>query len=122
MCDVEGVRNLIGTGLVELAGGLLTAIFSDRPAFRTSASMTDFRAGNSIAFGASLQRAFKTVRPIFRERGKINAEVTGRLTETLGRRASYQGLSRGKTGSSGCSRPGHNACSTMFSDRSPTFR
>ncbi len=84
MSDVEGVRNLIGTGLVELAGGLLTAAISTVLLFRTSASMTSFVLLIIIAFGLVLQRAFKTVRPIFRERGKINAEVTGRLTETLG--------------------------------------
>lgn len=84
MSDVEGVRNLIGTGLVELAGGLLTAAISTVILFRTSATMTSFVLLILIAFGLVLQRAFKTVRPIFRERGKINAEVTGRLTETLG--------------------------------------
>ena len=84
MSDVEGVRNLIGTGLVELVGGLLTAVISTVVLFRTSALMTSFVLLVLLAFGAVLQRAFKTVRPIFRERGKINAEVTGRLTETLG--------------------------------------
>ncbi len=84
MSDVEGVRNLIGTGLVELAGGLLTALISTVLLFRTSATMTSFVLLILIVFGVILQRAFKSVRPIFRERGKINAEVTGRLTETLG--------------------------------------
>jgi subfamily B ATP-binding cassette protein MsbA len=84
MSDVEGVRNLIGTGLVELAGGLLTAVIATVVLFRTSATMTTVVLVVLLAFGAVLQRAFRTVRPIFRERGKINAEVTGRLTETLG--------------------------------------
>jgi len=84
MSDVEGVRNLIGTGLVELAGGLLTAAISTFLLFRTSATMTSFVLIILIAFGVVLQRAFKSVRPIFRERSKITAEVTGRLTETLG--------------------------------------
>jgi subfamily B ATP-binding cassette protein MsbA len=84
MSDVEGVRNLIGTGLVELVGGLLTAVISTVLLFRTSATMTVLVLVVVVGFGAVLQRAFKTVRPIFRERGKINAEVTGRLTETLG--------------------------------------
>ena len=84
MSDVEGIRNLIGTGLVELVGGLLTAIISMVLLFRTSATMTSLVLIIVITFGAVLQRAFKTVRPIFRERGKITAEVTGRLTETLG--------------------------------------
>jgi ABC-type multidrug transport system fused ATPase/permease subunit len=84
MSDVEGVRNLIGTGLVELVGGLLTAVIATVVLFRTSALMTSLVLVILLAFGTVLQRAFKTVRPIFRERGKINAEVTGRLTETLG--------------------------------------
>ena len=84
MSDVEGVRNLVGTGLVELTGGLLTAVISTFLLFRTNAMMTSFVLIILITFGLVLQRAFKTVRPIFRERGKITAEVTGRLTETLG--------------------------------------
>jgi ABC-type multidrug transport system fused ATPase/permease subunit len=84
MSDVEGVRNLIGTGLVELVGGLLTAVISTFLLFRTSAIMTLVVLVIVGAFATVLQRAFKTVRPIFRERGKITAEVTGRLTETLG--------------------------------------
>lgn len=84
MSDVEGVRNLIGTGLVELAGGFLTAIISTVLLFRTSVMMTAVVSVTLLVFGVVLRRAFKTVRPIFRERNKINAEVTGRLTETLG--------------------------------------
>jgi subfamily B ATP-binding cassette protein MsbA len=84
MSDVEGVRNLIGTGLVELVGGLLTAVISTVLLFRISATMTALVLIIVLAFVSVLQRAFKTVRPIFRERGKITAEVTGRLTETLG--------------------------------------
>jgi ABC-type multidrug transport system fused ATPase/permease subunit len=84
MSDVEGVRNLMGTGLVELAGGLITAIISTVLLFRASATMTSLVLVILLVFGLVLQRAFKIVRPIFRERGKINAEVTGRLTETLG--------------------------------------
>ena len=84
MSDVEGIRNLIGTGLVELVGGLLTAVIATVLLFRTSATMTVLVLVIVITFSLVLQRAFKTVRPIFRERGKITAEVTGRLTETLG--------------------------------------
>lgn len=84
MSDVEGVRNLIGTGLVELVGGVITALISTVLLFRTSVTMTTFVLIILMVFGVLLQRAFKTVRPIFRERGKITAEVTGRLTETLG--------------------------------------
>jgi subfamily B ATP-binding cassette protein MsbA len=84
MSDVEGVRNLVGTGLVELVGGLLTAVIATVLLFRTSAAMTSVVLVVLLVFGVVLQRAFRTVRPIFRDRGKINAEVTGRLTETLG--------------------------------------
>lgn len=84
MSDVEGIRNLMGTGLVELAGGLLTAVISTILLFRISALMTSVTLVVLLLFGSLLQRAFKTVRPIFRARGKLTAEVTGRLTETLG--------------------------------------
>ena len=84
MTDVEGVRNLIGTGLVELAGGLLTAVIALIVLMRISASMTIFAFSCLLLFSFALKRAFAVVRPIFRERGKINAEVTGRLTESLG--------------------------------------
>jgi ABC-type multidrug transport system fused ATPase/permease subunit len=84
MSDVEGMRNLIGTGLIEFVGGLLTAIGSLIFLLRLSAPMTLISLGVVLCFGLTLRRAFKTIRPIFRERGKINAEVTGRLTEALG--------------------------------------
>jgi subfamily B ATP-binding cassette protein MsbA len=84
MTDVEGVRNLIGTGLVELLGGLMTACFALVILLRISAVMTGLVAAISIGFCFGLAKMFKFVRPIFRERGVINAEVTGRLTESLG--------------------------------------
>ena len=84
MSDVEGVRNLIGTGLVDLAGGLLTACIALVVLFRISALMTGMAFGFLLVFALALQKAFTTIRPIFRERGKINAEVTGRLAESLG--------------------------------------
>src|SRR5271154_2207890 len=84
MSDVEGVRNLIGTGLVEFAGGIVTALFAMVYLLRTSASMTALAFVVLIVFGLTLNRAFKTIRPIFRARPKINAEVTGRLTESIG--------------------------------------
>ena len=84
MTDVEGVRNLIGTGLVEFAGGLLTAALALVLMLRTSAVMTLVTFLSLAAFSAVLYRAFGVLRPIFRERGKIYAEVTGRLTESLG--------------------------------------
>ncbi|MEX2262101.1 MAG: ABC transporter ATP-binding protein [Bryobacteraceae bacterium] len=84
MTDVEGVRNLIGTGLVEFAGGLLTAAIALVILLRISPLMTGLALSFVLVFGLALGRAFKVVRPIFRERGKINADVTGRLTESLG--------------------------------------
>jgi ABC-type multidrug transport system fused ATPase/permease subunit len=84
MSDVEGIRNLLGTGLVDFAGGLLTAAIALWWLMRISSEMTLIAVGSLAAFGAFLTKAFSTIRPIFRERGKINAEVTGRLTESLG--------------------------------------
>src|SRR5713226_8310575 len=84
MSDVEGVRNLIGTGLVDLVGGLLTAGIALVVLFRLSALMTAVAFGFLLCFALALYKAFGTIRPIFRERGKINAEVTGRLSESLG--------------------------------------
>ena len=84
MSDVEGVRNLIGTGLIELVGGLMTAILSLIILLRINALMTGLVFVVLILCAGFLQRAFRTIRPIFRQRPKINAEVTGRLTESLG--------------------------------------
>jgi len=84
MSDVEGVRNLIGTGLVEFAGGLLTAILALIYLLRISVVMTLVAFGVLVVFAFALNKAFSTIRPIFRARPKINAEVTGRLTESLG--------------------------------------
>lgn len=83
MRDVEGVRNLIGTGLVQLVGGTITAIVSLVLLIRINTLMTLFVFLPVGIFGYVALRAFKYIRPIFRNRGKINAEVTGRLTETL---------------------------------------
>ena len=84
MSDVEGVRNLIGTGLVDLVGGLITALIAMVVLFRISTLMTILAFAFLLCFALALQKAFGTIRPIFRERGKINAEVTGRLAESLG--------------------------------------
>lgn len=83
MSDVEGVRNLIGTGLVQLVGGTFTAIVSLVILIKLNAWMTLFVFVPLSIFGYIALRAFKYIRPIFRTRGKINAEVKGRLTETL---------------------------------------
>jgi subfamily B ATP-binding cassette protein MsbA len=84
MTDVEGVRNLVGTGLVEFIGGLLTAVLAFIFLLHLSVpvTLTVFSVLGVFVFG--LQYAFRVIRPIFRERAKINAEVTGRLTESLG--------------------------------------
>src|SRR5437762_11434799 len=82
--DVEGVRNLIGTGLVDLVGGLITAGIALFALFRISSLMTVLAFAFLLAFALALKKAFQTIRPIFRERGKITAEVTGRLSESLG--------------------------------------
>jgi ABC-type multidrug transport system fused ATPase/permease subunit len=84
MSDVEGVRNLIGTGLVEFVGGLLTAAMAFVFLLHRAPNMTLIVFSVIGAFVVILQYAFKTIRPIFRERAKINGEVTGRLTESLG--------------------------------------
>ena len=83
MSDVEGVRNLIGTGLVQLVGGTFTAIISLVILINLNPWMTLFVFIPLSIFGYIALRAFKYIRPIFRNRGKINAEVKGRLTETL---------------------------------------
>jgi subfamily B ATP-binding cassette protein MsbA len=83
MSDVEGVRNLIGTGLVEFAGGILKALLAFAFLLRISALMTGFALLFIAIFAVVLSKAFKNIRPIFRDRGKINAEVQGRLTESL---------------------------------------
>ena len=83
MTDVEGVRNLVGTGLVQLIGGTITAIISLVILIQINAQMTLFVLVPVIIFALIALKAFGYIRPIFRARGKINAEVTGRLTETL---------------------------------------
>jgi len=83
MSDVEGVRNLIGTGLVQLVGGSFTAIISLILLINLNPWMTLFVFVPISIFGIIALKAFKYIRPIFRKRGKINAEVKGRLTETL---------------------------------------
>lgn len=83
MSDVEGVRNLIGTGLVQLVGGTITAVVSLVLLIRINVTMTLFVFLPVGVFGYVALRAFKYIRPIFRKRGQINAEVKGRLTETL---------------------------------------
>src|ERR1700747_3383393 len=84
MSDVEGIRNLIGTGLVEFLGGLMTAAIAFVILLKNSAVMTLLAFLILVTFGLFINKSFATIRPIFRARPKINAEVTGRLAESLG--------------------------------------
>jgi len=84
MDDVEGVRNLVGTGLVQLVGGTVTAIVAFAFLVRIDPVMTGLALVPLAAFGFVSTRAFQTLRPAFRDRGRIRADVTGRLTEALG--------------------------------------
>ncbi|HEX6746311.1 MAG TPA: ABC transporter ATP-binding protein [Longimicrobium sp.] len=84
MTDAEGIRNLVGTGLVQLVGGAITAVFAVAALLYLNWQLTLWIVGILIAFGAVMGYTFTRLRPIFRERGQITAEVTGRLNETLG--------------------------------------
>ncbi len=84
MTDAEGIRNLVGTGLVQLIGGLFTATIALVVLFYLNWRLTSITLLALAIFGALLALAFTRLRPLFRERGEINAEVTGRLGETLG--------------------------------------
>ena len=84
MSDADGIRNFVGTGLVQLVGGLLTAVLGLGVLFWLNWRLTVITLVVLGAFSGGMAYAFKTLRPLFRERGKINAEVTGRLTEALG--------------------------------------
>ena len=83
MTDAEGIRNLVGTGLVQLTGGLLTAALSLCVLLFLNWSLTIYTVSVLLVFGGAMAFAFRRLRPLFRERGKINAEVTGRLGESL---------------------------------------
>ena len=84
MSDAEGIRNLVGSGLVQLVGGLVTAVLALTVLFYLNWRLTSVIISALAAFGGAMATAFKRLRPLFRERGQINAEVTGRLTESLG--------------------------------------
>jgi len=84
MTDADGIRNLVGTGLVQLVGGLVTAVMGMVVLFWLNWRLTTITLLVLGAFGGGMAHAFRTLRPLFRERGKINAEVSGRLTEALG--------------------------------------
>ncbi len=84
MTDAEGIRNLVGTGLTQLTGSVVTALFALAYLFYLNWYLTLITIVALAIFGGGMAIAFKRLRPLFRERGKINAEVTGRLNETLG--------------------------------------
>ncbi len=84
MTDAEGIRNLVGTGLVQLVGGLITASISLTVLFYLNWKMTTLTLALLLVFGGMMAAAFRKLRPIFRERGELNAQVTGRLGESLG--------------------------------------
>jgi ABC-type multidrug transport system fused ATPase/permease subunit len=84
MTDAEGIRNLVGTGLVQLVGGLVTASLALSLLFYLNWRLTTLTLVILLTFGGGMAVAFMRLRPLFRERGKINAEVTGRLGESLG--------------------------------------
>ncbi|HEX6991737.1 MAG TPA: ABC transporter ATP-binding protein, partial [Gemmatimonadales bacterium] len=84
MTDAEGVRNLVGTGLVQLVGGLFTASLALGLLFWLNWQLTSITLVVIAVFGGVMFVAFRRLRPIFRERGEINADVTGRLAETVG--------------------------------------
>ena len=83
MSDAEGIRNLVGTGLVQLTGGTLTALIALGVLFYLNWQLTLVMIVVLGTFGGIMAVAFKRLRPLFRERGKINAEVTGRLSQSL---------------------------------------
>jgi ABC-type multidrug transport system fused ATPase/permease subunit len=84
LTDAEGIRNLVGTGIIQLVGGLLTALAAATYLFWLNPGMTGVVLAVLLSFAAIMAIAFRRLRPIFRERGKIHAEVTGRLSEGLG--------------------------------------
>jgi subfamily B ATP-binding cassette protein MsbA len=84
MNDAEGIRNLVGTGLVQLVGGMVTAVLGVAILFYLNWHLTLVTILVLGAFGGGMAYAFRTLRPLFRERGKLNAALTGRLTESLG--------------------------------------
>jgi subfamily B ATP-binding cassette protein MsbA len=84
MSDAEGIRNLVGTGLVQLSGSVVTAAAALGVLFYLNWRLTSITLLVLVVFGGAMAYAFQRLRPLFRERGKINAEVTGRLNESLG--------------------------------------
>ena len=96
MTDAEGIRNLVGTGLVQLTGSILTATIAFGVLMYLNWRLTLVTSLILGAFGGGMATAFKRLRPLFRERGQINAEVTGPARRIARRRPHRQGLHRGE--------------------------
>ena len=116
MTDAEGIRNLVGTGLTQLAGGFMTATVGIGVLFYLNWRLTSVTLFILVVLGAAMAMAFSRLRPLFRERGKINAEVTGRLAETLGGCASSRPTTS-RSASSGCSRAASTGCCATWRRR-----
>src|SRR5690606_31211488 len=84
MTDAEGLRNLVGNGIVQLVGGVVSAVLGLFVLFYLNAPLTLVILLVLAVFGVAMAKAFRKLRPLFRERGKIQAEITGRLNQTLG--------------------------------------
>ncbi|MGH7667888.1 MAG: ABC transporter ATP-binding protein, partial [Gemmatimonadaceae bacterium] len=84
MTDAEGVRNVVGTGIIQLLGGLMTASLAVAVLFYLNWKLTTLTVAVLLVFGGMMAYAFRKLRPLFRERGAINADVTGRLAESVG--------------------------------------
>jgi subfamily B ATP-binding cassette protein MsbA len=125
MSDVEGIRNLVGTGLVELTGGVFTAAIAFFFLIRINATLTGFALLFLALFGAIMRVAMKKVRPMFRERAGIHAEVTGRLTESLGGVRVVKGFHaearEAQTFTAGAMRLFENVRKTMLAQSGITF-
>jgi subfamily B ATP-binding cassette protein MsbA len=83
MTDAEGVRNLVGTGIVQLVGGVFTAVVALGFLFYINWQLTAIILTMLVVFGAGMAYSFTRLRPVFRERGELTARLTGRLNETL---------------------------------------
>ncbi len=118
MSDAEGIRNLVGTGLVQLIGGLVTAVLGLGVLFYVNWRLTLVTIVILGSFGGGMAYTFRKLRPLFRERGKINAEVTGRLTESLGGiRSSASSLKMRATRALASGLPGTMALASRASSR-----
>ena len=123
MTDAEGIRNLVGTGLVQLVGGVVMVVFATAAvSFYLNWQLTLWILGILIAFGAATGVTFQKLRPIFRERGEITAEVTGRLNETLGGIRVVKAYQARRSASSACSPGARTASSATWRAPSPGSR